>query len=346
MQPKYYPLLIAVAGAARPPVRAARARADAHHRDRRGDFRDCLHGAQHSGRPHRPRLVRPWRVLRPGGVRGRARAAPLVSRRLRRSAAVCDPSRRDLRLACGPSHFAPPRRLFLAADARALRHAVCDRVSLDGGHRRRERARRRRASRRARGRSRQPLDLLLGGRGARLPDSLSALALPSLGGRPRAGRDPRERAARALHRLPGRSLQALRLHDVGRHHGARRRAVGLQPSLRLGRTDLGAVFRRAARDGGHRRDAFVPRAGARRAVLHPVSRVPVDLDPELAVVFRALVRRLHRVLADRSRRRRRARPGPVSQTADRGRRDGGPRRLRGMRRCPPPWSGPQPAARC
>ena len=46
--------------------------------------------------------------------------------------------------------------------------------------------------------------------------------------------------------------------------------------------------------------------GARRVVLHPVPRVPVDLDPALAVLFRPAVRRLHRVLADRPRRRRRA----------------------------------------
>ena len=107
---------------------------------------------------------------------------------------------------------------------------------------------------------------------------VSAVALPSLGGRPRAGRDPRERAARALHRLSDRPLQAVRLHGLGRHHGARRRALGVQPSLRLGRADLGAVLRRATGDGGHRRHALVPRAGARRAVLHPVPRIPLDLD--------------------------------------------------------------------
>ena len=48
-------------------------------------------------------------------------------------------------------------------------------------------------------------------------------------------------------------------------HGARRHALGVPPPLRLRRADLGGVLRRAAGDGGDRRHALVPRAGARRA---------------------------------------------------------------------------------
>ena len=61
---------------------------------------------------------------------------------------------RRVRMARGLSHPAPPRRLLLAADAGALRHAVRHRVPLDRGDRRRKRARRRRAPDRARHRSR------------------------------------------------------------------------------------------------------------------------------------------------------------------------------------------------
>ena len=55
--------------------------------------------------------------------------------------------------------------------------------------------------------------------------------------------------------------------------------------------------------------------GARRLVLHPVPRVPVDLDAALAVLVRPPVRRLHRVLADRPRRRGRPADRAVSRAA-------------------------------
>jgi branched-chain amino acid transport system ATP-binding protein len=58
--------------------------------------------------------------------------------------------------------------------------------------------------------------------------------------------------------------------------GACRRAAALQQSPDLGRTDLRRLLRRAAGDGGDRRHAQLPRAGARRAVLHAVPRVSVD----------------------------------------------------------------------
>ena len=68
--------------------------------------------------------------------------------------------------------------------------------------------------------------------------------------------------------------------------------------------------------------------GARRAVLHPVPRVPVDLDAALAVLVRPAVRRLHRVLADRPGRRRRAADRAVPPTRGRGRGHGRPHRRR------------------
>ena len=69
---------------------------------------------------------------------------------------------------------------------------------------------------------------------------------------------------------------------------------------------VGRLLGRIDRHGGDRRDAQLSRAGARRALLHPVSRVPVDLDPALAVLFRHPLRRLHHALADRPGRRRAA----------------------------------------
>ena len=63
--------------------------------------------------------------------------------------------------------------------------------------------------------------------------------------------------------------------------------------------------------------------GARRAVLHPVPRIPRHLHRELAVLVRPGVRRLHRVFADRPGRRRRAADRAVPQEDRRGRRDVG-----------------------
>ena len=68
-------------------------------------------------------------------------------------------------------------------------------------------------------------------RSSRVP----ALALPSLAGRQRAGRDPRERAARALPRLRHRSLQAARLRRLGHAHGARGHPAAVQQPDDLGR---------------------------------------------------------------------------------------------------------------
>ena len=56
-----------------------------------------------------------------------------------------------------------------------------------------------------------------------------------------------------------------------------------------------------------RRHALVPRAGAGRAVLRDLPRLPLEHHRELAALVRPAVRRLHPVLADGARRRRRAR---------------------------------------
>ena len=66
----------------------------------------------------------------------------------------------------------------------------------------------------------------------------------------------------------------------------------------------------------------VSRAGAGRAVLHPVPGIPVDLDVALAVLFRLAVHRLHRVFANRPRRRGGAPAGAVAQACYRGGRHG------------------------
>ena len=116
-----------------------------------------------------------------------------------------------------------------------------------------------------------------------LPGRVYSLALPQFAGRQRAGRDPRERAARALSRLRHRPLQADRLHDVGGDHWTRRRIAAVQQSDDLGRADLGRVLRRIAGDGRDRRHALVPRARARRAVLRDLPRLSLEPDRELAV---------------------------------------------------------------
>src|SRR5215471_16467944 len=95
-------------------------------------------------------------------------------------------------------------------------------------------------------------------------------------------------------------------------------ALDLQSPLRLRRAACGRLLRRACRDGGDRRHAQLSRARARRIVFHSLSRVPFDLDGTLAVLFRRLVRRLHRVLSDRPRRCRGAHHGAVPQACDRG----------------------------
>ena len=142
---------------------------------------------------------------------------------------------------------------------------------------------------------------------------LSALAISPLAGRQRAGGDPRERAARPLRGLSDQPLQARRLCAVRRRCGAGGRLVGLQSSLRLGRTAGGRLLGRAHRHGGDRRDAQLPWPRPRCPFLHPISRVPLDLDAALAVLFRPAVRRLHRVLAVRPGGRRRAADRPVPQ---------------------------------
>ena len=80
-------------------------------------------------------------------------------------------------------------------------------------------------------------------------------ALSPLGDRHRAGRHPRERAARAVHRLRDQPLQADRVRRIGGADRLRRHAVRVPSSLRVGRPDVDRVLRRAARDGHHRRHA-------------------------------------------------------------------------------------------
>ena len=202
------------------PVRAARRRSHDDERHRRRDLRDRLHGAQHSRRQHRARVVRARRVVRPRRLRGSARAAPLVPGLDRLAVALRArvPARRVG--ADRISGAAPARRLLLAAHARVLGAHLCGRFSLDRVHRRRERTGRRHARGLARRRSRESLGLLRDRRGARPLHRLRAVAVSRFADRHRAARHSRQRAAGAVRRLCDAALQADRLH------GLRRRSPG------------------------------------------------------------------------------------------------------------------------
>ena len=98
-------------------------------------------------------------------------------------------------------------------------------------------------------------------------------------------RSARTRSARASigystsrYKLLGFVVSATR----GRRGG---RAVGVQPSLCVGRAARRRLLGRAGGNGGDRRHAQLPRAGARRVVLHPLPRVPVDLDARTGCSF-------------------------------------------------------------
>jgi hypothetical protein len=156
-----------------------------------------------------------------------------------------------------------------------------------------------------------------------------ALALPPLAARHGARRDPGERAAGALRRLPDRPRQAGRLRRLGGSDRPGRHAARLQQPHDLGRADLGGVLRRIAGDGDHRRHALVRRAGARRALLRHLPRLALACHRELAALLRPAFRRLHRLLADRPGRAVRAGDGALAQAPGRRRGDGRPPRRHG-----------------
>ena len=104
--------------------------------------------------------------------------------------------------------------------------------------------------------------------------------------------------------------------------GLRRSAVRISPSLRLRRSDRRQFFRRAAGDGDHRRHAQPARSGTGCAFLHPVSRIPVDLDATLALVLWPVVHGFHRFLPEWSGRCLAAADGAAAQEDGRGGGDG------------------------
>ena len=181
---------------------------------------------------------------------------------------------------------------------------------------------RRHARRLVRRRPRESVGVLRNRRNVRRLRRLRAFPVPYVAGRHRAARDSRERAAGPVHRIRDAALQAGRLRDFGNAYGIRGRAVRIPSSFRVGGPHSDLVFGRVAGDGDHRRHAQPARAGARRAVLHPVPRIPVDLDAELAAVLRPALRRLHRVFADRAHRRLAAADGAAARASCRSGRDG------------------------
>ena len=274
-------------------------------RDRRGDLRHRLHGTEHPGR------------VTPASCRSamaRSSASPPMRRRSRSAtgfpATSCSRCCSRLRFVMrspvlvGLPDPAAARRLFLAADARAHRDAVRDRV---------------------------PLDRVTGGE-----NGLGGVTRPLVLGVDLddhwiyywRGRDDRPRWLRircgaSIARRSARCWsRSARTSNARASSATRPIATSCSPSWSRPRVTASpacsrvfnhrfasadpisrGVLRRAAGDGGDRRHAQLPRARARRAVLHPVPRIPLDLDAELAALLRPAVRRLHRVLADRSGRR-------------------------------------------
>ena len=122
---------------------------------------------------------------------------------------------------------------------------------------------------------------------------------------PRSGtcssRSARTSSAPCFRAIPS-SGTSWRLRPLGGGDRTRRCAARLPALPRFGRGRLGAVLRRAAGDGGHRRHAPHPRSGAGGALLYPVPRAVLDVDGQLAALVRAGLRRLRPVLAERARR--------------------------------------------
>ena len=259
-----------------------------------------LHGAQHPGWLHRPGLVRAWSLVRHGGLCCRADPEGAFARPFRLAGAG---SRGARGRGLGAVRRADPEaqgRVFLAADAGACRDDVCHRLPLDGGHRWRGRARRHQTSGVCRRRFRCGHALLHARRQHRLRGGLRAVALSPLARRLGAGRHPRKRAARTLHRLCDGSLQAGGLHHVCHHHGAGWHAPAVQQPHDLCRADFGGVLRRTSGHGRDRRHAFFPGAGAWRAVLRDFPGLSLQCHGKLAALVRPAVRGLHRVLAHRA----------------------------------------------
>ena len=196
----------------------------------------CL-GAERARRLHRARLLRPRRLVRAWRLCGGALAASTGSPAARPAdpvrASSSSPSPSALARRADP---APARRLFLAADAGADRDAVRDRLSAGRSS---PAARAVSAASRARPCSASISSATRSTTGSSPPIGFVVAFLlwrfhrsPA---RQRARRDPRERAARPLSRLPDEPLQAPRLRDLGDGRRPRRRALGVQPPLRLGR---------------------------------------------------------------------------------------------------------------
>jgi ABC-type branched-subunit amino acid transport system permease subunit len=108
----------------------------------------------------------------------------------------------------------------------------------------------------------------------------------------------RENEQRARSRAIRRTLQARRLRDLGRGDRLAGALLGVQTasaSAEAVSVPFSGELLAMVVIGGMR---SIPRAGARRAVLHPVPRIVFDLDAELAALVRPDLRRLRRVFAD------------------------------------------------
>ena len=146
-------------------------------------------------------------------------------------------------------------RIFLAADAGTGGARLHRRVSLERRHGGRRWPRRSEAWPDRTVQPRQCARLLHRGCADRAWRPLCAAPAGALAVRPRAGGDPREPVAGDVPGLSGRALQARGVRDLGRGHRPRRRAARIPDLPGLGRSGIGAVFRRTAGNGGDRRHA-------------------------------------------------------------------------------------------
>src|SRR5262249_45733357 len=158
--------------------------------NRRCGVRGRVHGPQYPRRQYRPRLVRPWRLVRTRRLDCSLEPALMVSGISQFPRIVRTCFRGSVRRAVWRTDLAAARRLFLVTDAGSDRAALCHWLPLDRIHWRRKRTRRGHARDGTRDRPLARRPLLLGS--CRRCDGrlFPAVALSSVAGWQRTSSNP------------------------------------------------------------------------------------------------------------------------------------------------------------